>query len=119
MGNERLKMYPPERPIQFPLVPNDIHKALGIAKSTLLRWEHYGKIPQVKQVFKGGLTERQYSEDDLIAILKNLQGKLNINGQPLIRWLQGIDLDTYEGTIITTPYGYRLNFEPKTETEKT
>ena len=43
----------------------EVAKAVGVDKSTLLRWLYAGKLPEPKTVTFGGVDSRVWSEADL------------------------------------------------------
>lgn len=105
----KFDLLPPVEPIKPPFRTSEMLAILGIARNTLFDYESRGIISEVKRSTSMGI--RNYSEEDLLKILKHMQSKRNPRGKPGYPFLDGIDLDNPESdTIITMPSGYTLRF---------
>jgi len=121
MSNEsahsKIEIVPPPDLIQFPLSPAQFEDIVGVPKSTLLRWEREGQIPNINQVQNGNRFGREISEGDFILLLLHMKSQTRTlvrRDQPTVElfkhpWLQSFD-PTKPNTL-ATPTGYILRFQ--------
>lgn len=103
----RVVIYPPRKPLEFPLFTNEVCNLIGISRSTFFRWEDKGLIPVAPQRLVGGQIERAYNPQEVVSLLKAMQKHSNTDGSAKHKWLQGIDLENPENEIITIS-GYEI-----------
>jgi hypothetical protein len=111
-GKQKLEVYPPEKPLEYPFTKEQACTILGISSSTLIRWEKTGKVYFPRES-KGGQAVRQIGPKELTQLLVIMKDQQYPKGPNIYQWLE--DFDPTETTEITTPTGYRIQFEREEE----
>ncbi len=122
-----ITIYPPQKPLDYPLSTALVEGIFGISKSTLFRWEKDRAIPIPERSIEG---RREYQEADVRAIAVLVQNKYRANLRSVLsgedpnrdsstRAIQELldfvntDLESSNKASVKLPSGYTLHFGPR------
>lgn len=111
---ERMEIFRPVRPLEYPLEIKDVCEILTISKSTLLAWERNAIVPSPDREVFDSRYPRKYMPENLTQVLLAMKTMTfrtwNEGEKPKFPWLQNFDPSL--PCEIVTPSHFIIKYEP-------